>query len=98
YEQIELPSELLGDSLVWLAENMTVNVELYGDKPVSVSIPDKVEVELVEADPVVKGQTASSSYKNAKAENGQKVMVPPYIEAGTRVIVNTADGSFVSRA
>ncbi|MBI1308963.1 MAG: elongation factor P [Proteobacteria bacterium] len=98
YEQIELPADLLGDALVWLAENMVVNVELYGEKPVSVSLPDKVEMEVIEADAVVKGQTASSSYKPAKVENGQKVLVPPYITSGTRIVVNTADGSFVSRA
>lgn len=98
YEQIDLSSDLLGDSLVWLTENMTVNVELYGEKPVSISLPDKVEIEVTEADPVVKGQTASSSYKGAKVANGQKVLVPPYIEAGTRIIVNTADGTFVGRA
>lgn len=98
YEQAILSSDLLGDQLVWLGENMSVQVEFYGDMPVSISLPDKVEMEVTEADPVTKGQTATQSYKNAKVENGQKVMVPPYIESGTRIIINTADGSFAGRA
>ncbi len=53
---------------------------------------------MVEADPVVKGQTASSSYKPGKIDNGRRVMIPPHIGAGTRIIVNTADGSYVERA
>jgi elongation factor P len=98
YEQTVLDSDLLGDQLVWLAENMEVNVEFYGEKPVSISIPDKVELEVTEADAVVKGQTASSSYKPAKVSNGEKVLVPPYIAAGERIIVNTADGTFAGKA
>lgn len=62
------------------------------------TLPQSVTVKVVEADPVVKGQTASSSYKPGKLENGRRVMIPPHIEAGTRVVVNTADGSYVERA
>lgn len=98
YEQAILPAELLGDQLVWLTENMVVNVEFYGEQPVTIALPDKIETEITEADPVVKGQTASSSYKNAKVANGQKVLVPPYVESGMRVLINTADGSFAGRA
>jgi elongation factor P len=61
-------------------------------------LPPRVTLEITEADPVVKGQTASSSYKPAKLENGARIMVPPYIEAGTRVVVSTVDGTFVERA
>lgn len=98
YDQVILPAELIGDQIVWLTENMEVHVEFYNEQPVTIALPDKVEVEVTEADPVVKGQTAASSYKSARVSNGQRIQVPPYIEAGTRVIVNTADGSFVSRA
>lgn len=98
YEQTSLSADLLGDQLVWLTENMEVNVEFYGEKPVSIALPDKVEFEVVEADAVVKGQTASSSYKPAKVSNGEKVLVPPYITSGERIIVNTADGTFAGRA
>jgi elongation factor P len=66
--------------------------------PVSIELPQRVTVEIVEADPVVKGQTASSSYKPAVADNGMRVMVPPHIGAGTRVVIMTADGSYVERA
>jgi len=61
-------------------------------------LPQRITVEIVEADPVVKGQTASSSYKPAIADNGIKVMVPPHIEAGTRIVVNTTDGTYMERA
>lgn len=98
YEQTVINSDLLGDALIWLSENMEVQVEFYGDSPVSVSLPDKVEYEVVEADAVVKGQTASSSYKPAKVSNGARVLVPPYITSGERIIINTADGTFAGRA
>jgi elongation factor P len=64
----------------------------------SVELPQTVTLELIEADPVVKGQTASSSYKPAKLSNGVRTLVPPFVEAGTRIVVNTADGSYVERA
>ena len=98
YEQAILPAELLGDQIVWLTDGMNVTVEFYADQPVTVTLPEKVEFDVVEADAVVKGQTASSSYKPARVSNGEKVLVPPYIEAGERIVVNTGDGTFVSRA
>ena len=75
-----------------------VTIQSHEGAALSVALPDTVTMEIVEADPVVKGQTASSSYKPAKLENGVRVMVPPHIEAGTRIVVNTADGSYVERA
>lgn len=98
YEQTVLSGDMMGDQAVWLAENMEVMVEFYNDAPISVSIPDKVTMEIVEADAVVKGQTASSSYKPAKLVNGVRVQVPPYIAAGEVIIVNTLDNSFAGRA
>ncbi len=98
YEQTVINSDLLGDQMIWLSENMEVNVEFYGESPVSVTLPEKMEFEVVEADAVVKGQTASSSYKPAKLSNGARILVPPYLGAGERVIVNTLDGTFVGRA
>jgi elongation factor P len=77
---------------------MMVDVEFYGDKPIGIALPSKITVEVVEADAVVKGQTASSSYQPAKVLNGITVLVPPYITAGERIIVNTEDGTFASRA
>jgi len=98
YEQITLHEDLVGEPAAFLQEGMTVTIESYEDSPISVMLPDTVTMAIVEADPVVKGQTASSSYKPAVLENGVRTMVPPHIESGTRVVVNTADGSYVERA
>jgi len=98
YEQISLPKDVLGESAPFLQENMQVTVNLIEGKPVAVKLPQTVILEIVEADPVVKGQTAASSYKPALLSNGVKTMVPPFVEAGTRVVVNTEDASYVERA
>ena len=99
YEQITLNIDFIGeDAAQFLQDGMVVKIESFEDSPIGVSLPESVTMEVIEADPVVKGQTASSSYKPAKLENGARIMVPPHIEAGTRVVVNTADASYVSRA
>jgi elongation factor P len=98
YEQTTLPKDMLGDSAAFLQENMQVSMDLIEGKPVAVHLPQTVTLEVTEADPVVKGQTAASSYKPAMLSNGVRVMVPPFVEAGTRVVVNTEDGSYVERA
>jgi elongation factor P len=99
FEQIALPGEVIGeDQLPYLQENMTVTIEFHEDSPVTVQLPDTVVLTVVEADAVVKGQTAASSYKPAMLDNGVRTMVPPFVEAGTRVVINTADGSYVERA
>jgi elongation factor P len=98
FEQISLPRDILGERAAFLQENMPVTIDLIEGSPVSVQLPQSVTMRIVEADPVVKGQTASSSYKPAVLENGARVMVPPHIESGTRIVVNTEDGSYVERA
>ncbi|AEI37762.1 MAG: elongation factor P [Zymomonas mobilis subsp. pomaceae] len=98
YEQISLPKDLLGDSVPFLQDGMDVVMELYDEKPISVQLPEQVEAEIVEADAVVKGQTASSSYKPAILDNGVRVMVPPHITAGTRIIVDVNSQEYVKRA
>ena len=98
YDQITVHQDLVGEPVVFLQEGMTVTIESYEDEPISVMLPDTVVMQIVQADPVVKGQTASSSYKPAVLENGARIMVPPHIESGTRVVVNTADASYVERA
>jgi elongation factor P len=98
FEQITLNSDLIGDPAVFLQEGMIVTLESYEGSPISVELPETVTMKIVEADAVVKGQTASSSYKPAKLENGVRVMVPPHIESGTRIVVNTADATYVERA
>ncbi len=77
---------------------MPVTVDLVEGEPVGMHLPPTVVLEVVEADPVVKGQTAASSYKPAKLSNGVKTMVPPFIEAGEKIVVRTEDGSYVERA
>jgi elongation factor P len=98
FEQITLNADLIGDPAVFLQEGMIVTLESYEGSPISVELPETVIMAIVEADAVVKGQTASSSYKPAKLENGVRVMVPPHIESGTRIVVNTADSTYVERA
>jgi elongation factor P len=98
YEQISVPSDFVGEPLPFLQEGMTVIIESYEGSPISVELPETVIVRIEQADPVVKGQTASSSYKPAVLENGVRVMVPPHVESGTRIVVNTADASYVERA
>jgi elongation factor P len=99
FDQIALPTEMVGEEQVpFLQENMVVTIESYEDQPISVQLPDQVVLRVVEADAVVKGQTAASSYKPAILENGVKVLVPPFIESGTRIVVATADATYVERA
>jgi elongation factor P len=99
FEQISLPADTIGEEQIpFLQEGMIVTIEFHEEAPISVQLPDSVVLEVVEADAVVKGQTASSSYKPAVLENGMRVMVPPHIEAGTRIVVNTIDRSYVERA
>ena len=98
FEQVNVPRDLIGEPADFLQDGMVCKVMLYEGTPLSVEIPPSAVFEVVEADPVVRGQTASSSYKPGKLENGRRVMIPPFIEAGTRIVVNTADGSYVERA
>ncbi|NNE23948.1 MAG: elongation factor P [Rhizobiales bacterium] len=98
YEQIELQRDFVGDRAAFLQDGMMVTVESYEDKPLGISLPGQVTLEITEADPVVKGQTASSSYKPAVLENGMRVMVPPFITAGEKVVVDTNEVTYVRRA
>ena len=98
YEQTQVPKEILGDRLPFLQENMTVSVRLIEGDPVAMDIPETVVLEVVEADPVVKGQTAASSYKPALLSNGVKTMVPPFITTGEKIVVKTEDASYYERS
>ncbi|MGH7095045.1 MAG: elongation factor P [Stellaceae bacterium] len=98
FEQVTVPRETIGDPVDFLQEGMVCKVMLYEGIALSVDIPPNVTMEVVEADPVVKGQTASSSYKPGVLENGRRVLIPPYIEKGTRIVVSTTDGAFMERA
>ena len=98
YEQMEISRDMVGDSAAFLQDGMAVTVNSHEGEAISVQLPGKVVMEVVEADAVVKGQTASSSYKPAVLENGVRVLVPPHIEAGTRIVVRPEDASYVERA
>jgi elongation factor P len=98
YEQLEIPTEFVGDRAAFLQPGMTVTVESYEGKPLGVSLPDQVTLLVTEADPVVKGQTASASYKPAMLENGVRVMVPPFVTAGEKVVIDTAESTYIRRA
>jgi elongation factor P len=98
FEQIQIGRDLVGEPAQFLQEGMVCTVTLHEGRPMGVQLPPTVTMEITEAEPVVKGQTASSSYKPAILENGSKVMVPPHIETGTRVVVNTIDGTYAERA
>ncbi|HWI25800.1 MAG TPA: elongation factor P, partial [Stellaceae bacterium] len=98
YEQLTVNREMIGDPADFLREGMICTIQLYEGSPLAIELPQMVTMTVVEADPVVKGQTASSSYKPGKLENGRRVMLPPHIGAGTKIVVNTSDGSYVERA
>ena len=99
YEQVSVPEQLIGeDQAPFLQDGMMVTVERFEDQIIGISLPEQVTLEVVEADAVVKGQTAASSYKPAVLSNGVRTSVPPVVEKGTRVVIATADGSYVERA
>ena len=98
YDQIELPEDFVGDRATFLQDGMMVQVQLHQDRPIGIKLPETVVLEVVEADAHIKGQTATSSYKGAKLENGLKLLVPPFIAAGEKVVVSTDDVSYVRRA
>ena len=98
YEQVAVSADLIGDDKVYLQEGMRVFLKTYEGVAVGIEYPQKITVEIVETEPVVKGQTASSSYKPAMTANGIRVMVPPHIGVGTRIVINTEDNSYVERA
>ncbi len=98
FEQAMVPADILGDMAPFLQDNMQVTVDLVEGDPVGIHLPATVVLEVVEADPVVKGQTAASSYKPAKLSNGVKTSVPPFIETGEKIVVRTEDASYVERA
>ena len=98
FEQVSVPADSLGEQVDFLQDNMAVTIHSYEGTPISVELPDTVAVEVLEADAVVKGQTASASYKPAVVTGGIKVMVPPHIEAGSKIIIKPTDQTYVERA
>ena len=97
YDQITATPDIVGDAAPYLQDGMTVTLSVHNDAAIALDLPARVTLEIVETEPAVKNQTASSSYKPAILSNGVRTMVPPYIPVGTRIVVMTADGSYVER-
>jgi elongation factor P len=98
YDQIEIDTDFVGERAQFLQDGMKVVMQMHEGKPLGISLPPHVVLEITEADPITKGQTAASSYKSAILENGVRTQVPPFIEKGTKVVVSTDDGAYVRRA
>ncbi|HMO09734.1 MAG TPA: elongation factor P [Paracoccaceae bacterium] len=98
YDQVVVSAEMLGDNAVYLQEGMRCWLKTFEGAPIAIEVPQKITVEIADTEPVVKGQTASSSYKPATTDRGLRVMVPPHIGPGTRIVINTDDNSYVERA
>jgi len=98
YDQIELATDFVGDSAQFLQDGMKTLVQMYDGRAIGISLPLQVTLEVTEADPVMRGGTAAPSYKTAVLENGMKIQVPPFVDAGTKVIVSTEDGTYIRRA
>jgi len=98
YDQITLQADMVGDQGAYLAPEMKVQLAVYEGLPVSISLPQKATLEVMETEPTLKSQTAASSYKPAVLSNGVRTMVPPHVASGTRIVVATEDGSYVERA
>lgn len=97
YDQVSVSPDIVGDQADFLQEGMKCMIRSFEGTPLTIELPQTVVMEIVETEPIVKGQTASSSYKPAKLENGTRIMVPPHIDAGTRVVVNIAERAYVER-
>jgi elongation factor P len=98
FDQVQVPDDVLGSQKVFLQEGMKVMLSMFNGTPVSIQLPQRVTLEITETEPAMKGQTASSSFKPAILSNGARTMVPPHIQVGTRVVIQTEDGSYVERA
>jgi elongation factor P len=98
YDQIQVGQDIIGDQAAYLQPEMKVRLSVHDGVPVAIELPQRVALEVMETEPVTKGQTASSSYKPAMLSNGLRTTVPPHIVAGTRIVVSTADGTYVERA
>jgi len=98
FEQVTVPKDIVGDQAPYLQESMTVRLSMHEGNPIAIELPQRVTLEVVETEPTMKGQTASSSYKPAVLSNGVRTLVPGHIVPGTRIVVMTADGSYAERA
>ena len=98
YEQLTAQEDVVGDGAKFLQPEMSVKLQVHEGTPVSIELPQRVTLEVVETEPALKGQTASGSFKPALLANGVRTAVPTHIVTGTRIVISTADGSYVERA
>ena len=98
FEQVELPADILGERRPFLQDGMVIQIEYYEDEALSATLPQKVTCEIVETEPVVKGQTAANSFKPALLDNGVRVSVPPFVGQGEKIVVNTETMEYSERA
>ena len=98
YEQVELSKAFVGDQAPFLQEGMKVKIASHEERPIGLTLPETVVLEVVEAEPTIKGQTASSSYKPAVASNGMRIMIPPFMDVGERILISTDTGEYLRRA
>lgn len=98
FEQIELQKDFIGEPAAFLQDGMVVQIEFYEETPIAVAVPDQVTMTIEDTEPVVKGQTAANSFKPATCENGVRVMVPPFVGVGERIVVQTSDTTYLRRA
>ena len=98
YDQVQVSKDVIGDQSVYLQPEMEVTLSLHEGVAVAIELPPRATLEVTETEPAVKGQTAASSYKPAMLSNGVRTMVPPFVTTGTKIVVNTADGTYIERA
>jgi len=98
FEQIQIQRDFTGEQGAFLQDSMVVQIEFYNETPIGVALPDQVILEVQETEPVVKGQTAANSFKPAMCDNGVRVMVPPFVGVGEKIVVQTADSTYLRRA
>ena len=98
YDQFEIPTDMMGESALYLQDNMEVTVNFIEGKPVGVNLPPSVILTVTETEPAIKNQTATNSYKPALLSNGIRTTIPPFVNEGEKIVVSTADGAYVERA
>jgi elongation factor P len=98
YDQLEMDDEMLGDAAQWMQPGMKIVAEYYEGKPIGIELPNSVELEIVETAPVMRSATKTSSFKQAKLENGVSVNIPEFIPSGIRIRVNPNTGEYIDRA
>jgi elongation factor P len=98
YEQIQISLDFIGEKISLLQDGMDVDIESHEETPINIAFPDHITLKVTETEPTVKGQTAAASYKPAELDNGLRIMVPPFVQVGENIVINSEDLSYVKRA